>query len=51
VQQHYTWEAVSDRWATLYRDLTSARERSPIATPERNPSQDAAALVQEASAR
>jgi glycosyltransferase involved in cell wall biosynthesis len=51
VQQHYTWDAVGDRWATFYRELTSAPERPPKATPDHDLPQDAAALVQEASAR
>ena len=51
VQEHYTWEAVIDRWATFYRELVSAPERPPIAAPDHDLPQDAAALVQEASAR
>ena len=51
VQQHYTWDAVGDRWATFYRKLTSAPEHPPFATPDHDLPQDAAALVQEASAR
>jgi hypothetical protein len=42
---------VGERWATFYRELTSARAHPPIATADHDLPQDAAALVQEASAR
>jgi len=51
VQQHYTWEAVSGSWATLYRELMSIPERPPMEASEPDVPQDAAAMVQEASAR
>src|SRR5215207_5078792 len=50
VQQHYTWEAVSGSWATLYRELMSIPERPPMEASEPDVPQDAAAMVQEASA-
>jgi glycosyltransferase involved in cell wall biosynthesis len=52
VEQQYTWGAVSDQWARLYRRLVSARDVVPVAeTMERNTEADAAGLLPEASTR
>ena len=51
VNEHYTWGAVSDRWATLYRELVSAPAPRPVPESDREISQDAVPLPQEASAR
>jgi L-malate glycosyltransferase len=50
VEQQYTWAAVSDRWATLYRRLVRARELVTEPTG-RNAETDAAGLLPEASTR
>jgi L-malate glycosyltransferase len=50
VEQQYTWAAVSDRWATLYRRLVRARELATEPTG-RNAETDAAGLLPEASTR
>ena len=50
VDELYTWSAVSDRWATLYRRLVQAREIAPEPMG-RNAETDAAGLLPEASTR
>jgi glycosyltransferase involved in cell wall biosynthesis len=51
VEQHYTWEAVADRWATLYRALISAPRLAPMPASDPDLPQDAVPLAQEASVR
>jgi L-malate glycosyltransferase len=51
VEQQYTWGAVSDRWAALYRRLVRARDAVPVESMARNAETDAARLLPEASTR
>ena len=51
VEQQYTWGAVSDRWAALYRRLARARDVVPATPREEDAATDAAALLREASTR
>ena len=52
VQERYTWAAVSDEWAALYRSLVSAPGATvPTAPVDQGVSQDAAGLFPEASTR
>ena len=52
VEQMYTWGAVSDRWAALYRRLVRARDAAAVAeSVERNTEAEAAGLLPEASTR
>jgi glycosyltransferase involved in cell wall biosynthesis len=50
VREQYTWEAVSDRWARLYRGLAVASADAP-ASESLDVPDDAATLVREARAR
>jgi glycosyltransferase involved in cell wall biosynthesis len=50
VREQYTWEAVSDRWARLYRGLAVASADAPASEALDVPD-DAATLVREARAR
>ena len=50
VREQYTWDAVSDRWARLYRGLARAPIDAPASEALDLPD-DAATLVQEARAR
>jgi glycosyltransferase involved in cell wall biosynthesis len=50
VDQLYTWSAVSDRWAALYRRLVQVREVAPEPVG-RNGEADTAGLLPEASTR
>ncbi|HEU4723447.1 MAG TPA: glycosyltransferase family 4 protein [Gemmatimonadaceae bacterium] len=50
VREQYTWNAVSDRWARLYRGLALASAESP-SSEALDPPDDVATLVQEARAR
>jgi len=49
VEQHYTWGAVSDGWAQLYRRLVSTRDVVPATPIEEDAATEAAALLPEAS--
>jgi L-malate glycosyltransferase len=51
VEQQYTWEAVSDRWATLYRGLVRAPEVAAVEPAQQDDAPDAARLLPEASTR
>ena len=51
VEQQYTWDAVSDRWATLYRRLARTRDMVPETPHEDDAATDAAAMLREASTR
>jgi L-malate glycosyltransferase len=51
VEQQYTWEAVSDRWATLYRDLVRAPEVEAVEPAQQDDAPDAARMLPEASTR
>jgi glycosyltransferase involved in cell wall biosynthesis len=51
VEQQYTWGAVSDRWASLYRRLVRARDVVPATDVEEDAATDAAGLLREASTR
>ena len=50
VDQQYTWEAVSHRWATLYRRLVHARDAAPAVIEDEETASDAG-LLPEASTR
>jgi len=50
VEQQYTWGAVSDRWAALYRRLARVRDAVP-ATPHEEDAAADAAMLREASTR
>jgi len=51
VEQQYTWEAVSGRWATLYRGLVRAPEVVAVEPAQQHDTPDAARMLPEASAR
>ena len=51
VEQQYTWGAVSDRWAALYRRLARARDVVPATPHEEDAANDDAAMLREASTR
>jgi glycosyltransferase involved in cell wall biosynthesis len=51
VAEQYTWGAVSDRWAALYRRLARAHEVVPAMPDEEDAATDAAAMLREASTR
>ena len=51
VEQQYTWEAVSDRWATLYRGLMRSPEVVAAEPTQRDDAPDAARMLPEASTR
>jgi glycosyltransferase involved in cell wall biosynthesis len=51
VQQKYTWEAVSDRWATLYRGLVQTPEVVAVEPTQLHNAPDAARMLPEASTR
>jgi L-malate glycosyltransferase len=51
VQQRYTWEAVSDRWASLYRRLVRERGALPATQVELDGAPDATSMLPEASTR
>ena len=51
VELLYTWDAVSDRWATLYRRLMSAPAARPTEPPDREVARDTGGMLPEASTR
>jgi L-malate glycosyltransferase len=51
VEQRYTWEAVSHRWASLYRRLVRERDALPAAQVGQDAAPDAARMLPEASTR
>ena len=51
VEQQYTWGAVSDRWAALYRRLARERDVVPATPHEEDAANDDAAMLREASTR
>ena len=51
VAQQYTWGAVSDRWAALYRRLAQARDVVPATPHEEDAATEGAAMLPEASTR
>jgi L-malate glycosyltransferase len=51
VEQRYTWEAVSHRWASLYRRLVRERDALPATQVGQDAAPDAARMLPEASTR
>jgi L-malate glycosyltransferase len=51
VAEQYTWGAVSDRWAALYRRVARAQDVVPATPDEEDAATDAAAMLREASTR
>ena len=51
VEEHYTWEAVSDAWSALYRRLVTGHASVPAEAADSSAGTDAAQLLPEASTR